>query len=144
LIVQEFAPTAFDWRICVLEGRMLFACRYYQAKDHWQIARRFESGFTRFGKVEAVPAEKVPPAVKKVALKGSKLIGNGLYGVDIKELNGQALMIEINDNPNIDTGYEDTVEKDRVYEKIITCFLRRVKVESELALKPPGMIAKTT
>jgi glutathione synthase/RimK-type ligase-like ATP-grasp enzyme len=136
LIVQEFAPTAFDWRICILEGRMLFACRYYQAKDHWQIARRFESGFTRFGKVEAVPHAKVPPAVKKVALKGAALIGKGLYGVDIKELNGHPVIIEINDNPNIDTGYEDTVEKDRIYEKIITCFLRRVKVESALALKP--------
>jgi glutathione synthase/RimK-type ligase-like ATP-grasp enzyme len=115
---------------------MLFACRYYQAKDHWQIARRFESGFTRFGKVEAVPAAKVPPAVKKVALQGAALIGKGLYGVDIKELNGHPVIIEINDNPNIDTGYEDTVEKDRIYEKIITCFLRRVRVESELALKP--------
>jgi glutathione synthase/RimK-type ligase-like ATP-grasp enzyme len=122
---------------------MLFACRYHQAKDHWQIARRFESGFTRFGKVEAVPAAKVPPAVKKVALKGAALIGSGLYGVDIKELNGQALMIEINDNPNIDTGYEDTVEKDRIYEKIITCFLRRVRVESQQALKPETT-AKTT
>jgi glutathione synthase/RimK-type ligase-like ATP-grasp enzyme len=136
LIVQEFAPTPFDWRICILEGRMLFACRYYQAKDHWQIARRFKSGFTRFGKVEAVPASKVPPAVRKVALRGAGLIGKGLYGVDIKELNGQPVIIEINDNPNIDTGYEDTVEKDRIYEKIITCFLRRVRVESELALKP--------
>jgi glutathione synthase/RimK-type ligase-like ATP-grasp enzyme len=136
LIVQEFAPTPFDWRICVLEGRMLFAARYYQAKDHWQIARRFESGFTRFGKVEAVPASKVPPDVKRVALKGAALIGKGLYGVDIKELKGKALMIEINDNPNIDTGYEDTVEKDRIYEKIITCFLRRVRVESQQALKP--------
>ncbi len=136
LIVQEFAPTPFDWRICILDGRMLFACRYHQVKDHWQIAQRFESGFTRFGKVEAVPAAKVPPAVRKVALKGAALIGKGLYGADIKEINGQPVIIEINDNPNIDTGYEDTVEKDRIYEKIITCFLRRVRVESELALKP--------
>jgi hypothetical protein len=38
-------------------------------------------------------------------------------------------VIEINDNPNIDTGYEDTVAKDRVYDAIINAFLRRIRVE---------------
>jgi glutathione synthase/RimK-type ligase-like ATP-grasp enzyme len=132
LIVQEFTPTPFDWRICILEGKILFACKYHQAKDHWQIARRFASGFTRFGKVEAVPIGKVPAAVKQVALKGAELIGDGLYGVDLKETEAGPLMIEINDNPNIETGYEDTIEKDRVYKQIIRAFLRRIHVESKM------------
>jgi glutathione synthase/RimK-type ligase-like ATP-grasp enzyme len=127
LIVQEFTPTPFDWRIGVLDGRILYACKYYQAKAHWQIARKMPSGTTRFGKVEAVPIDQVPAAVRKVALRGSKLIGDGLYGVDLKEVNGKALMIEINDNPNIETGYEDVVEKDKLYETVMTSFVRRIR-----------------
>ncbi len=127
LIVQEFTPTPFDWRIGVLDGRILFAARYYQAKAHWQIARRMPSGNTRFGKVEAVAIDEVPLAVRRVALRGSKLIGDGLYGVDLKEVNGKALMIEINDNPNIETGYEDVFEKDKLYDAVIASFLRRIR-----------------
>ena len=129
LIVQEFTPTAFDWRIGLLDGKILFACKYHQAKGHWQIARKFESGFTRFGKVEAVPTRSVPVEVKRVALRAAGLIGEGLYGVDIKVTDEGMAVIEINDNPNIDTGYEDTVAKDRVYDKIIDAFLRRIRTE---------------
>ena len=127
LIVQEFTPTPFDWRIGLLDRKILFACKYHQAKAHWQIARKMPSGSTRYGKVEAVAIHDVPPAVRKVALHGAKLIGDGLYGVDLKEVGGKALMIEINDNPNIETGYEDAVEKDRVYDAIIGSFVRRIR-----------------
>jgi glutathione synthase/RimK-type ligase-like ATP-grasp enzyme len=127
LIVQEFTPTPFDWRIGVLDGRILYACRYHQAKAHWQIARKMPSGATRFGKVDAVPIHDVPAAVRKIAVQGAKLIGDGLYGVDLKEVNGKALMIEINDNPNIETGYEDVVEKDKLYDAVIASFLRRIR-----------------
>ncbi|MEZ5392861.1 MAG: hypothetical protein R2724_08280 [Bryobacterales bacterium] len=65
--------------------------------------------------------------MRKVAVQGSKLIGDGLYGVDLKEVNGKPLMIEINDNPNIETGYEDAVEKDKVYDAVIASFLRRIR-----------------
>lgn len=129
LIVQSFMPTAFDWRICILEGKILFACKYHQAKGHWQIARRFDSGFTRFGKVEAVATRSVPATVRRIALQSAALIGDGLYGVDIKLTDVGAVVIEINDNPNIDTGYEDTIAKDRVYDKIIDAFLRRIRAE---------------
>jgi len=127
LIVQEFRPTPFDWRITVLEGQILFTAKYHQAKDHWQISRHFESGFTRHGKVEAVPQRSAPAAVKKLALRGAALLGDGLYGADIKVTDDGPLMIEINDNPNIETGYEDTVEKDRLYDRIISVFLRRLR-----------------
>jgi len=129
LIVQSFVPTAFDWRICVLDGKILFICKYHQAKGHWQIARKFESGFTRFGKVEAVAARSAPAAVKRMALESAALIGNGLYGVDIKVTETGPAVIEINDNPNIDTGYEDAVAKDRVNDKIIDALLRRIRTE---------------
>ena len=34
-------------------------------------------------------------------------IGNGLYGVDIKNNNGDAHVIEVNDNPSIESGEDD-------------------------------------
>ena len=37
LLAQEFLFTPFDWRIGVLNGRALYACRYYMARTHWQI-----------------------------------------------------------------------------------------------------------
>lgn len=130
LIVQEFTPTPFDWRIGVLNGRMLFACKYYQAKAHWQIAARAPGQSTRYGKVEAIPNDKVPAAVRQVALRSAKLIGQGLYGIDLKEVNGKPLMIEINDNPNIETAYEDAAVKDKLYDTIIAHFLTRIRREA--------------
>ena len=136
LIVQEFTPTPFDWRIAVLDGQVLFTCKYHQAKDHWQISRHFESGFTRHGKVEAVPIRSVPSEVKKLALRGAALIGDGFYGADIKETVNGPLMIEINDNPNLETSYEDQVEKDRIYDRIVSVFLRRLRDEARVRPAP--------
>lgn len=133
LIVQEYIPTSFDWRIGVLEGKVLFACKYHMAKHHWQIARRSRSGVTRFGPVEAARISDVPEAVKKVALEGAGLIGNGLYGVDVKETEAGPVIIEVNDNPTIETGDEDGVEKDRIYEEIIAAFVCRIQEKSRIA-----------
>lgn len=127
LIVQEFTPTPFDWRIGVLDGRILFCCKYHQARAHWQIARPTADGAMRFGKVEAVRNDHVPASVRRIALRGARLIGDGLYGVDIKEVDGKPLVIEINDNPNIDTGYEDVYVKDKLYDAVIASFVRRIR-----------------
>jgi glutathione synthase/RimK-type ligase-like ATP-grasp enzyme len=126
LIVQEFTPTEFDWRITVLEGGVLFACRYFMASRHWQIQQSYQSGYTRYGRVEAVPREEAPIQIVSLALEAAALIGNGLYGVDIKETPGGPVVIEVNDNPSIETGYEDQADKDRIYEDIIDAFLRRI------------------
>lgn len=34
LLAQEFTPTDFDWRIGILNGEPLYACKYYMAKGH--------------------------------------------------------------------------------------------------------------
>src|SRR3546814_5675949 len=34
IIAQSYEPTDYDWRIGVLDGQPLYACRYYMAKDH--------------------------------------------------------------------------------------------------------------
>ena len=126
LIVQEFTPTEFDWRITVLEGKVLFACRYFMAGRHWQIQQNYQSGYTRYGKVDAVPRDEAPREVVNLALEAAALIGIGLYGVDIKETRSGPVVIEVNDNPSIETGYEDQADKDRIYEDLIDAFLRRM------------------
>jgi glutathione synthase/RimK-type ligase-like ATP-grasp enzyme len=126
LIVQEFIPTPFDWRIGVLAGRILFTCKYHMAHGHWQIVSLGRSGEREFGQVEAVPAAAVPEAVRALALESTSLLGAGLYGVDVKETPAGPVVIEINDNPNIQVGCEDSVEKDRVYEALVDTFLARL------------------
>jgi glutathione synthase/RimK-type ligase-like ATP-grasp enzyme len=36
-IAQEYMPSDFDWRIGVLDGKPLYACKYFMARGHWQI-----------------------------------------------------------------------------------------------------------
>ena len=126
LIAQEWLPTEFDWRVTVLGGRLLFAARYYMARGHWQI-RSAEKGTERYGKVEAVPREQAPPAVVELAVRAARLIGNGLYGVDLKETPAGPVVIEINDNPNLDIGYEDAADGNAVYEDVVRYFVERIE-----------------
>ncbi len=131
LIAQEFVPTAFDWRIGILDGRLLFAAKYHMVKDHWQIVGQWKTGRTRYGKVDAVPLTETPPHVTSLALEAAGLIGDGLYGVDIKDTSSGALIIEINDNPNIVEGDEDAVERDHIYDAVITTLLNRIRTPRE-------------
>ena len=126
LIAQEFLPTEFDWRVTVLGGKLLFASRYHMARGHWQI-RAAEQGKERYGRVEAVERERAPREVVELALRAAGLIGEGLYGVDLKETPRGPVVIEINDNPNLDVGYEDGADGAVVYEDIIHYFLRRIE-----------------
>ena len=54
-------------------------------------------------------------------------MGDGLYGIDIKEINGEAMVIEINDNPNIDFGVEDAFYGEEVYKSIIIALKNRLE-----------------
>jgi glutathione synthase/RimK-type ligase-like ATP-grasp enzyme/gamma-glutamyl:cysteine ligase YbdK (ATP-grasp superfamily) len=127
LIAQAWAPTAFDWRVGVLDGRPLYACRYWMVPGHWQIRGSTARGTARDGRVEGVPLDRVPAAVKRVACRAARLIGDGLYGVDVKELENGAVVIEVNDNPDVNLDYEDQAEGDRVYEELSAWFLKRIE-----------------
>ena len=63
----------------------------------------------------------------KLALKAANLIGDGLYGVDVKESNGNFYIIEVNDNPNIDSDSEDAILKEDLYNRIMEVFVRRME-----------------
>ncbi|MEZ6187207.1 MAG: glutamate-cysteine ligase family protein [Planctomycetota bacterium] len=127
LLAQRFQPTAFDWRIGVLGGEALFACKYHMARGHWQIASPTRKG-PRFGRVEAIPLAQAPAAVLDVARRAAGLVGQGLYGVDLKQFDdGQVVVIEVNDNPNLELGYEDTAEGNAIYEALARHFLNKIQ-----------------
>ena len=125
VIAQEWLPTRFDWRVGVYDRRPLFVCKYFMAPGHWQVISR-EDGSREEGRTAAFTVGEAPEAVVRTAVKAANLIGDGLYGVDLKEANGQVYVMEVNDNPNIDAGNEDAVLGDALYREIIGVFLRRI------------------
>jgi len=132
VIAQEFLPTEFDWRVGVFEGHALYVCKYYMARRHWQIIRRNAAGLkTEDGRSETLPVEYAPAGAVRAALRAANLIGDGLYGVDIKQAGKKFYVIEVNDNPSIDAGVEDTVLKDELYLRIMRVMLRRIEQRKE-------------
>jgi len=127
ILAQPFIPTEFDWRIGVLDNKPLFACRYFMAKGHWQIYDWHGAGEKKEGDSETLPINDVPEAILKLALKCTRLIGDGLYGVDIKSHGDTHYVIEINDNPNIDNGLEDQILGENLYQQIMSLFLQRIR-----------------
>jgi glutathione synthase/RimK-type ligase-like ATP-grasp enzyme len=132
ILAQEYLYTDFDWRIGVLAGQPLFACRYRMVRGHWQIFRHGQNG-SEEGATEPVPLDAVPAEVLSTALAAAALIGTGLYGVDLKETARGPVVIEVNDNPNIDVGLEDSCLGDALYERLLGHFLERIEAGEERA-----------
>ncbi|MDT8448045.1 MAG: RimK family protein [bacterium] len=126
ILAQEFFPTAFDWRVGMINGQVLYVCRYHMARGHWQIIKTTAGGKQLDGKVDVIPLDQTPPALLKLAQEAAQLIGKGFYGLDIKERSGKFYVIEINDNPSVDAGFEDQLLKDELYLKIMNVFLERL------------------
>jgi glutathione synthase/RimK-type ligase-like ATP-grasp enzyme len=127
ILAQEFLYTQFDWRIGILNGQALFACQYFMSRAHWQVVRHEASGKTVEGGFKTLAIEEAPAKVVETALSLARLIGNGLYGVDLKQCEQGVRVIEINDNPNIDAGIEDQALGDRLYEAVMAEFVRRLE-----------------
>jgi glutathione synthase/RimK-type ligase-like ATP-grasp enzyme len=128
VVAQEYLPTSFDWRVGICDRRALYVCRYHMARRHWQVIKRDESGNTSEGGVDTISVGEAPDEVVKTALKAANLIGDGLYGVDLKQIGQKCYVIEVNDNPNIDAGTEDAVLKDAIYREIMGIFLKRIEL----------------
>jgi len=73
-----------------------------------------------------VALDDAPREAVRVAVRAARLIGDGLYGVDVKEYAGRFLVMEVNDNPNIESGCEDAVIGDRMYRAVMSWFRRRL------------------
>ena len=127
VVAQEFLPTTFDWRIGILDGQPLFACKYFMARKHWQIIKRDAEGKSHYGKFETLPVELAPRKAVRIAARAAELIGDGLYGVDVKQSGDQFYVIEVNDNPNIESGIEDAILRDELYRRLADVFLRRIE-----------------
>lgn len=136
LLAQEYLYTEFDWRIGILNRRPLFACQYFMSRNHWQIVKHGPAGKYSFGKYKTWRLEDVPREVVDVAVKAANLIGNGLYGVDLKSTRKGVVVVEINDNPNIDAGVEDAHLGDELYRIILEEFIRRLDLRHPIS--PPS------
>ena len=135
IIAQEFIETLFDWRVGILGRQPMYVCKYYMAHKHWQIVKRDKVGQKiADGAYESLPVEYAPKNLLSTALRATNLIGDGFYGVDIKELNGKFYVIEINDNPSIDIDVEDGILKNELYVRIMRDILSRIEVRKQRAL----------
>ncbi|TAM12452.1 MAG: RimK family alpha-L-glutamate ligase [Nevskiaceae bacterium] len=132
IVAQSFEPTDYDWRIGILDGEPLYACRYFMAPSHWQIIQRDAQGEIHEGGHETLAIEDAPKTVVRIALQATNLIGRGLYGVDLKQIGRSVKVIEVNDNPSIDAGVEDMVLKAKLYRRIMACFVRRLDAQTRV------------
>ena len=127
LIAQKFVPTDYDWRVGVLGGQPLFAVHYLMAKKHWQIVNHDRAGKPDEGGIKTFTLKDAPAHVVETAVRAARCIGDGLYGVDLKETKDGVVVIEVNDNPNLDHGWEDSGEKDEVWVRLTQWFLDRLE-----------------
>jgi len=126
VLVQEYFYTEFDWRIGVLNGRAIYACRYNMVRNHWQIynhtgKRSISGGFS------TLPTFEAPRPVLDAAIKASRVVGDGLYGVDLKQGDKRVAVIEVNDNPSLDRGVEDLYLGRELYDLIMSEFVTRLE-----------------
>jgi len=117
IVVQQFVESTYDWRVGVLGGELLYVCKYTIPSVTFKIQASVNGHIVYCG-VESVPADAVPPHVIQLGIDAANAIGNGLYGVDIKNSNGDARVIEVNDNPSLESGEDAHYPK--VYERIVS------------------------
>jgi glutathione synthase/RimK-type ligase-like ATP-grasp enzyme len=127
IIAQQYLPTSFDWRVGICDRRALYVCRYYMARRHWQVIRHEKDGSSSEGGTATISVGEAPDELVRIALRAANLVGDGLYGVDIKQIDGRYYVIEVNDNPSIDAGIEDAVLKSALYRDLMGIFLKRIE-----------------
>ncbi|HVB84571.1 MAG TPA: RimK family protein [Rhodanobacteraceae bacterium] len=127
VIAQEFLYTEYDWRVGVLNHEPLYACQYFMSRGHWQIYNHGAKGTAKSGGFKTLAVRDAPADVIKLALKATQSIGDGLYGVDLKQTAERTVVIEVNDNPSIDAGVEDAYLGEDLYLRVMQDFLRRLE-----------------
>jgi glutathione synthase/RimK-type ligase-like ATP-grasp enzyme len=124
-IAQKYVPTDFDWRVGVLDRRPLFVCQYKMARGHWQIMNHKPDGRSVEGGHRSLAIAEAPQDVVDIGVRAANLIGDGLYGVDIKSGPDGPIVMEINDNPNLEHGVEDEADK-QVWNHLTDWFVKRL------------------
>lgn len=118
VVAQRFIKSDFDWRVGVLNDEVIYVCQYTIPRKHWKILTYVENGKAIYGPVKGVKISDADPRLLDTARRAAGAIGKGLYGIDLKQNGDEYLVIEVNDNPSINTGEEDLAAAD-VYEKVI-------------------------
>ncbi len=118
VVAQRFIKSDFDWRVGVLAGEVIYVCQYTIPRKRWKILTYIENGKTIYGPVKGVKIQDADPKLLDTARRAAAAIGNGLYGIDLKQYGDEYVTIEVNDNPTINTGEEDQAAAD-LYERVI-------------------------
>jgi len=127
VLAQAYTYTDYDWRIGILNKKPIYACKYFMSKGHWQIYKHETNGKSESGKYTTLPVHEAPKKIVDIANRAANLIGDGLYGVDVKQVGDAGVVIEVNDNPNLDSGVEANFLKDDLYRIILEEFVRRLE-----------------
>jgi glutathione synthase/RimK-type ligase-like ATP-grasp enzyme len=122
IVVQQYVESTYDWRVGVLDGKFLYACKYIIPSETFKIQATV-NGHVVYCAVQSVREEEVPPKVVRLAIAAAEAIGRGFYGVDIKESPSGSCVIEVNDNPSLEGG-EDACYP-HIFQEIITHLLER-------------------
>ena len=136
IVAQEWLPTGFDWRVGIYDRRPLFVAKYFMAPGHWKVNQVTEGERLIEGKTVAMAVGEAPEQVIDMALRAANLIGRGLYGVDLKQVEDRVYLIEVNCNPNIDAGNEDQVLGEALYREVLGVFARRIAEVRSGAARP--------
>lgn len=122
IIAQEYIESDEDWKIGVLDGELLYACRYVLPTGSQKIVASEEGEIPDYAS-KSVPQKDVPPEIIDLALRAAKAIGDGLYSVDIKQRGGRHFVIEVNDNPSLESGEDEYYPM--IYNQIISNLMER-------------------
>jgi glutathione synthase/RimK-type ligase-like ATP-grasp enzyme len=116
IVVQQYLPSAFDWRVITLHGKVLAVVEYRFAADRWKVMQRGGEGEAAV--TRGIPRDEAPAKLLDVALAASNAISNSLHGVDLKEIDGEFYVIEVNDNPTIAATEEDQANPE-IYTEVV-------------------------
>jgi len=117
VVVQQYFPSDFDWRVITLDGKVLAVVKYAFAPAQWKLMDR--SGTGEWARTVATHRDEANPKLLATALAAANAIGTSLYGIDLKEIDGDFYVIEVNDNPTIAAGDEDQANPE-IYAEIIS------------------------
>ncbi|HUV29960.1 MAG TPA: RimK family alpha-L-glutamate ligase [Acidobacteriota bacterium] len=118
VLAQRFVKSSFDWRVGTLGGEPLYVCQYVIPKNRWKILTYTSDGKAAYGPIRPFRIAEAPALLLQTAVQAANAIGRGLYGVDVKQVADQFIVIEVNDNPTINAGEEDMLEGD-LYERLV-------------------------
>jgi glutathione synthase/RimK-type ligase-like ATP-grasp enzyme len=122
LVAQEYISGGEEFRVGTLGGELLYACRYGPPTEEARMHALSLEEVPYFESV-CIPRRELPEGVLREAVRASASIGEGLFSVDIKVQDDRPYVLDVNDNPSLESG-EDTFYPD-IYGRIVDHLFRR-------------------